>query len=56
MKKAYETPQARIVEFDYSDVIVTSSVCSPGHSYEEYVEGYTGCHEKPTGHMIVSMV
>ena len=44
MKKAYVTPKAEKIEFDYSDTVTASN----GHKYRKYVDNYAGCRETAT--------
>ncbi|MBR6185635.1 MAG: hypothetical protein IKQ41_05175 [Clostridia bacterium] len=45
MKKTYETPNAEIMEFDYTDTITASS----GRAYQRYIDGHYACNDTPTG-------
>ena len=45
MKKAYVSPEAEKMEFDYSDNVVASG---HGHKYRLYTDGYFGCRETET--------
>ena len=44
MKKAYVSPKAEKMVFDYTETVIASS----GNAYQLYVDGYTGCRETPT--------
>ena len=46
MKKAYESPKAEKMEFDYSEVVVASGKKCDGGITIDYVEGYSGCRER----------
>ena len=54
MKKAYETPRAEKLEFDYSRTVAASgskSACSGG-SFRVYTDGYQYCHSRATDQWI----
>ena len=49
MKKAYESPKAEQMVFDYAETVVASGTCSG--SWEHWVDktptsGYDTCHER----------
>ena len=52
MKKAYVTPRADKMEFNYTDNVVASQ----GYTLREYVQGYTGCNKTPTDNWFVNWV
>ena len=52
MKKAYVTPRADKMEFNYTDNVVASQ----GWSLREFVNGYTGCRETATDNWFVGFV
>ena len=53
MKKAYVTPRADKMAFNYTDNVVASG---SGWSLREYINGYTGCKETPTDNYFVNFV
>ena len=53
MKKAYVTPRADKMEFNYTDNVVASG---QGFTLREYVQGYTGCRETATNNWFLNFV
>ena len=53
MKKAYTSPRADKMEFNYAENVTAAS---QGFTLREYVQGYNGCRETATDNWFLNFV
>ena len=52
MRKAYQTPMAEKLSFDYSENVFASAANKCGGIYREFTDNYYGCHKTPTDNWV----